>query len=261
MTIFCRRTFLVTCLGLGTMLSGSQLAAAATIKVLTAGAFKQVVMALAPGFEAAQPGAHVVVDNDTVGALVRRVDTGEAFDLLVLTPAAIDELTGKGHLVPGSRVDLARVGIGVAVKAGAPLPDIGTKAALQKTLLEAKSIAYLDPAAGGSSGVYVAEMLRRLGIADTVAKKLVLVEGGLVGQTVADGTAAIGIHQISELLPVPGIAYVGPLPSELQNYTSYAGDVAANAHDPGDAATFLHFLAGPEGVRVLRAKGMEPVTP
>ncbi|HWK45965.1 MAG TPA: substrate-binding domain-containing protein [Stellaceae bacterium] len=231
---------------------------AETVKVLTAGAFKQVVVALVPSFEAARPGDHIVVDNDTVGALVRRVDGRETFDLLVLSPAAIEELTGRGRLVPGSRIDLARVGIGVAVKAGAPVPDIGTAASFTKTLLAAPSIAYLDPAAGGSSGIYVAQMLGRLGIAEAVAPKTVLVPGGLVAQQVANGTAALGIHQISELLPVPGITYVGPLPAELQSYTAYAGAVASKAADPAAASAFLVFLAGSEGIRVMHEKGMEP---
>jgi len=250
---------LVSCIALGLTLLAARPAAAETVKVLTAGAFKQVILALVPGFEAAHRGDHITVDNDTVGALVKRVDGGEAFDLLVLTPAAIDALTGRGRLAPGSRVDLARVGIGIVVKAGAPVPDIGTTAAVTRTLLDASSIAYLDPAAGGSSGIYVAGMLQRLGIADVVARKAVLVPGGLVGQPVADGKAAIGIHQISELLPVPGLTYVGPLPPELQSYTTYAGAIAAKAADPGVATAFLRFLAGAEGVQVLKAKGMEPV--
>ena len=259
MTLTRSRILLIAWLELGSILSGVQSAAAATVKVLTAGAFKQVVLALVPAFEAAHPGEQIVVDNDTVGALVRRVDSGEAFEVLVLTPATIDELTSQKHLVAGSHIDLARVGIGVAVKAGAPRPEIGTDAAFKQALLAARSIAYLDPKAGGSSGIYVAEMLHRLGIADAVARKSVLVPGGLVGEKVADGTAAIGIQQISELLPVPGIDYVGPLPPELQNYTIYAGGIAANAADPAAAAEFLHFLAGAEGARVMRAKGMEPV--
>ncbi len=137
--------------------------AAAEIKVLTAGAFKQVVMALVPDFER-QTGNKVVVDNDTAGALTKRIEGGEAFDIAVLTPAALSGLASKGKLVPGSQVNLARVGVGVVVKEGAPKPDIGTVGAFKRALIAAKSVAYIDPAAGGSSGIYIAGLLDRLGV-------------------------------------------------------------------------------------------------
>ncbi len=130
-------------------------AAAAEIKVLTAGAFKQVLLALLPEFERTS-GHKVTVQNDTVGALSKRIEGGEVFDLAVLTPAAIDALSSKGKFVSGSRVNLARVAVGVMVKDGTPKPDIGSVAAFKQALLAAKSVAYIDPAAGGSSGIYVA---------------------------------------------------------------------------------------------------------
>ena len=129
-------------------------AAAAEIKVLTAGAFKQVLVALVPDFEK-QTGHKVIVENETVGALTKRIEGGEAFDVAVLTPGAVSDLTGKGKFVAGSRANLARVGVGVMVKAGAPAPDISTVEAFKRALLAAKSVAYIDPASGGSSGIYL----------------------------------------------------------------------------------------------------------
>src|SRR5712691_11816090 len=133
-------------------------AAAAEIKVLTAGAFKQVLLALVPDFEKAT-GHKVTVENDTVGALSKRIEGGEAFDLAVLTPAAVKDLSSKGKFVAGSAQSLARVGVGVVVREGAPKPDIGSVDAFKQALRAAKSVAYIDPAAGGSSGIYVAGLL------------------------------------------------------------------------------------------------------
>ena len=232
-------------------------AAAAEIKVLSAGAFKQVVLALVPDFERTS-GHKVTVENDTVGALTKRIEAGEAFDLAVLTPKAVDDLAKQGRLVPGSRANLARVGVGVVVKDGTPKPDIGSVAAFKQALLGAKSVAYIDPAAGGSSGIYVAGLLDKLGIAGEVKPKAKLIPGGAVAEHVAKGEAELGIHQISEILPVKGVALVGPLPAEIQNYTIYAGAIAAGVREPEPANALLAILAGPAAAGVIKAKGMEP---
>jgi len=232
-------------------------AASAEIKVLTAGAFKQVLLALLPAFEQ-QTGHKVSVDNDTVGALTKRIDGGETFDLAVLTPAAVDDLAPKGKFVAGSRKNLARVGVGVVVKEGAPKPDIGSVDAFKKALLAAKSVAYIDPAAGGSSGIYVAGLLDKLGIAGEVKPKAKLIPGGAVAQHIANGEAELGIHQISEILPVKGATLVGPLPAEIQNYTVYAAGLGANAKESAAAKMLLDALSGPAGAEVLKSKGMEP---
>ena len=232
-------------------------AARAEIKVLTAGAFKQVLLALLPAFEQ-QTGHKVSVDNDTVGALTKRIDGGETFDLAVLTPAAVDDLAPKGKFVAGSRKNLARVGVGVVVKEGAPKPDIGSVDAFKKALLAAKSVAYIDPAAGGSSGIYVAGLLDKLGIAGEVKPKAKLIPGGAVAQHIANGEAELGIHQISEILPVKGATLVGPLPAEIQNYTVYAAGLGANAKESAAAKMLLDALSGPAGAEVLKSKGMEP---
>jgi molybdate transport system substrate-binding protein len=232
-------------------------AGAAEIKVLTAGAFKQVVLALVPDFEK-QTGHKVTVENETVGALTKRIEGGEGFDLAVLTPGAVDNLAGKGKFAAGSRTNLARVGVGVVVKDGTPKPDISSVDAFKKSLLAAKSVAYIDPAAGGSSGIYVSGLLDKLGIGAEVKAKAKLIHGGAVAEHIAKGEAEIGIHQISEILPVKGIVLVGPLPAEIQNYTVYAAGLGANAKEADAAKALLKALSGPAAAEVLKAKGMEP---
>jgi molybdate transport system substrate-binding protein len=232
-------------------------AAAAEIKVLTAGAFKQVLLVLVPDFEK-QTGHKVILENDTVGALTKRIEGGEAFDLAVLTPAAVNDLSTKGKFVAGSRTNLGRVGVGVVVKEGAPKPDISSVDAFKKTLLAAKSVAYIDPAAGGSSGIYVAGLLDKLGVAADVKPKAKLIPGGAVAEHIARGEAEIGIHQISEILPVKGITLVGPLPADIQNYTVYAAGLGANGKESEAAKALLKTLSGPAAADVLKSKGMEP---
>jgi molybdate transport system substrate-binding protein len=229
---------------------------AADIKVLTAGAFKPVVSAIVADFEK-QSGHKVIVENDTAGALVKRIEGGEAFDLVVLTPAALETLAKAGKVTSGAATRLARVAIGVAVKRGASLPDISTVAAFQNTLLAARAVAYIDPAAGGSSGIYLSQLFEKMGIADRIKPKAVLVPGGLVAQRLLNDQADIAIHQISEILAVPGAQLVGPIPAEIQNYTVYAGNVGAAAKDATAARELLAALASPKSKDILREKGME----
>jgi molybdate transport system substrate-binding protein len=232
-------------------------APAAEIKILTAGAFKPIVLALAPAFER-ESGHKLTIDNDTAGGLLRRIGGGEAFDVAVLTPAAVKELTEKGKIAAGSAANLARTSVGVAVKEGAPKPDIATVAAFKATLLAAGKVAYIDPAAGGSSGIYFAKLLETMGIADQVKAKAVLVPGGLVAEKLVTGEADLAIHQISEILAVKGATFVGPLPREIQNYTVYTGGLGAATGQPEAAKALLAFLASDAAKRVLAEKGMEP---
>ncbi len=231
-------------------------AMAAELKVLTAGAFKPVVMALAPAFEQ-RTGHKLVVDNDTAGALQRRIADGEAFDVVVLTPAALEQLARAGKVAAGTSTRLARVAIGVAVKQGAVAPDIGSVPAFRQALLNARAVAYIDPAAGGSSGVYLSQLFVTMGIAPQMKAKAVLVPGGLVAQRVVDGEADIAVHQVSEILAVPGVTLVGPIPAEIQNYTVYAGALSAAAREPAAAQAFLALLGSAEARAVLEGKGME----
>jgi molybdate transport system substrate-binding protein len=241
----------------GAVLMAAAPGRAAELKVLTAGAYKEILRALVPGFESAT-GNKVVLDNATAGVLTQRIEGGEAFDVGVLGPAAIDALIAKGKMVTGSRVALARVGIGVVVKAGAPKPAIATVETFKQALLAAPSVAYIDPKAGGSSGIYIAKLLQQLGIADAVNAKAKLIQGGLVAEHIANGEAALGLHQISEILPVAGVTLVGPLPAEIQNYTVYAAGIGAAARDPAAARTLIERLHGSDAAAVLKAKGMEP---
>jgi molybdate transport system substrate-binding protein len=254
-----RRIVLAALVGAVAMLGGSAGAAAAEIKVLTAGAFKEILLATVPDFEKAT-GHKVTLDNATVGVLTKRIEGGEAFDVAVLNPAAVDALTAKGPLAGGTQKSLARVGIGVVVKAGTAKPDISTVEAFKHTLMHAASVAYIDPAAGGSSGIYIAKMLKDLGLADMVNAKAKLIQGGAVAAHIAKGEAELGLHQISEIVPVAGVTLVGPLPAELQNYTTYAAAVSIAARQPVAAQALIDYLARPEIAAVLKAKGMEPAS-
>jgi len=231
-------------------------AEAAEVKILTAGAMKAVVLELVPQFEK-ETGHKAVVDNDTAGGLAKRVEGGEAFDLAVITPGVIGDLAKKGKVAADSRANVARVGVGVVVKEGAPVPDIGSVDAFKRALLAAKSVAYIDPASGGSSGIYLSGLFDKLGIAADIKPKAKLKQGGYVAELIAKGEAELGLHQISEILPVKGVKLVGPLPAEIQNYTTYAAGVGTEAKQPEAAHAMLKLLTGAAADGVLKARGME----
>jgi molybdate transport system substrate-binding protein len=252
--------FTSTILATALTLVMSQLAEATEIKVVSGGAFRQVLTALVAQYEK-ESGNTVAVTYQTVGQHLKLIRSGEEqFDVAVLTPEAIDGLAKDGKVVAGSRADLAKVGVGVVVKAGTPLPDISSVDAFKRTLLAAKSVAYIDPKAGGSSGIYVGSLLERLGIAEAVNAKAKLIQGGAVAEHIADGEAEIGIHQISEILPVKGVVLVGPLPAEIQNYTVYAAGVGAATKDKANAEALVKFLSGSHALPIIKAKGMEPAS-
>ena len=232
---------------------------AAEVRVLTAGAFKQVVLALVPEFEAAT-GHTVKVDNDTAGGLTRRIEAGEAFDIAIITPAAIDALTGKGKVAAGSRTAVASVGVGVMVREGAPKPDVATVDAFKRALLAAKSVAYIDPASGGSSGIYIDRLLERLGIAAEIRPRAKLKKGGYVADLLVSGEAELGLHQISEIVPVKGVVLVGPLPAEIQNVTTYAAGLSATSKQQDAARQLVRLFSGPSARAILQAKGMQPAS-
>jgi len=230
---------------------------AAELKLLTAGAFKSTVMALLPDYERAS-GNKVLLENDTVGGLMKRIEAGEKFDVVVMTPETVDKLAGEGKVISGSRTNLARVGVGVMVKTGAKKPDISTVEAFKKAVLEAKSISFIDPASGGSSGIYIEKLFERLGISDQVKPKEKLKQGGYVADYVESGEAELGIHQISEILPHAGVTLVGPLPKEIQNYTVYAAGIGAGTQDSDAAKALIASLVGPSAQALFKSKGMEP---
>ncbi|SFP57749.1 substrate-binding domain-containing protein [Ralstonia sp. NFACC01] len=234
-------------------------ASAADISVLTAGAFRPVLDALAPSIERTA-GVHLIIANGTAGELTKRIQNGEAFDVAILPEPVAKALSASGNLAP-TLSSVARVGIGVAVPEGASRPDISTVEQFRQTLLAAPSVAYLDPAAGGSSGMYLSKLFETLGIAQAIAPKAVLVHGGLVGTRLVDGSAALAVHQISELLAVPRIQYVGPLPAAVQNYTVYAAGVSPHAKNRADAQALIQALHGKDAAALLERKGMEPAAP
>lgn len=254
------RTFATAVLlSAGLWLAGQAAAAAAEIKVLTGGAFKQVVLAVVPAFEQ-QTGHKVVVDNDTAGALKKRIEGGETFDVAVITPGVINDLATAGKITAGSRVNLARVGVGVMVKEGAPKPDVSTVDAFKDALLKAKTVAYIDPASGGSSGIYLDKLFERLGIAEQVRAKAKLKRGGYVADLIVSGDAELGLHQISEIVPVKSVTLVAPLPKEIQNYTTYAAGLSATSSNKDAAQALIKAFASPAAAAVLKEKGMEPAT-
>jgi molybdate transport system substrate-binding protein len=239
-------------------LGGAAPAAAAEIKVLSTVALKAALDEdLLPQL-ARSAESKVTIKYDAAAALKKAIDGGEGFDVAILVPAGIDDLIKQGKIEAASRTNLARVGVGVAVRAGAPKPDISTAEAFKKTLLSAKSIAYGDPALGGASSVYFANLLQRLGIADEMKAKTKLTPSGEGAKAVADGTAEIGVGQISEIVPVRGAELAGPFPAEYQVYTAFTAGIAANAKDVTAAKSFLKFLTTPAALQVFKARGLDP---
>jgi molybdate transport system substrate-binding protein len=245
------RTLISLCL----VVLGLAPASAADLKLLTAGAFKPVALELVPEFEK-RTGHKVTIQNDTAGGLARRIAAGEYFDVIVMPPAGMAQFLGN-KVVQSSGKPLARSGIGVAVKQGTPLPDISTVEAWKQSLLAARAVAYIDPASGGSSGIYLSRLFEKMGIADQLQPKSVLVRGGLVAEKVVNGDATIGMQQISEILVVPGAVLVGPLPLDVQHYTMYSGGIATSSREPPAAAALLRALADPGNLPILKRKGME----
>ena len=231
-------------------------AMSAELKLLVAGAYKTVAQELGAAYEK-RTGHKVILEEGTAGQLAKRVADGEAFDVMVVTPAVIKQLSDGGRIRVESAANVAKVGIGVAVKEGAPKPDLSSADAFRKALLDARRVAYIDPAAGGSSGLYLDKLFERMGVAAEVRAKAVLVPGGRVADKVASGEADLGIHQISEILPVKGATLVGPLPADVQNYTVYTAVVSPHARDLLAAAEFVATMRTPEAAAVLKAKGME----
>ncbi len=222
--------------------------AMAEVRLLSTGAFKSVATALSARFP-----TPVAIEADTVGGVLKRVKAGQPFDIVVLTPAGIDGLIADGVVAPGSRVDVAQVGVGVAVRDGAPVPDIGSTAAFRALLLAAPAVAIVDPASGGTSGIYLTALFDRLGIGEQMRPKLVRVQGGQAAARVADGSATVALQQMSEL-DLPGVHIVGPLPADIQSITVYSAGLRTGA--PEEARRLLSSFAGPEAEATIRSKGM-----
>ena len=231
-------------------------AAAAEVRVLSAGAMKTMVTELSEGFQK-ETGHTVVITADTGGGLRKRVEGGEKADVLVAPDAVMDALAKSNHVVTDSRRDLARTAVGVAVREGAPKPDVSTVDAFKRAVLEAKSIVYLDPASGATSGIHVAQVLQQLGLTDAVKDKVVLWKGGYAAEAVASGKADLCLHQISEILPVKGVTLVGPMPAEINKVTVYTSSLLTGAPTPDAGRAFLAYLARPEFRPKFAAAGLD----
>ncbi len=230
-------------------------ASAADLKLLTAGAYKSAAIEIVADFEK-KTGHKVAIDTGTAGALQKRVAGGEYFDVVVIPPIAMAPLL-RTRVDESSAKELARAGVGMAIKQGAPVPDISEVDGFKKALLAARSIAYIDPAAGGSSGIYLAQLFQQMGIADQLKPKSVLVQGGLVADRIVDGKADIALQQSSELMGVPGVQFVGPIPLMVQNYTIYSGGIALGSGNRAAAEALLLALANPENGKILKSKGLD----
>ena len=229
------------------------------VRVMTSGAFTAALLDLKTEFERTTPHKIVVVTT-TMGtgetSIENRLKRGEPADVVIVNAEALDDFIKQGTVVAGSRVDVARSAFGMAVRAGAPVPDVSTVDAFKRALLAAKSIAY----SASVSGTYLStELFQRLGIADRVLPKSRRIEGERVGAVVARGDAEVGFQQISELMPVPGITLTGPLPDGVQRVTVFSAGIAAKAPSPAAAKQLVDYLVSPAAAAFVRKSGMEPL--
>src|SRR6185369_3347148 len=231
-------------------------ARAAEIKLLCASALHPVIDALMPDFEKSS-GHKVTVAYGTAGAVADSVQKGEAADIVISSVPMIDRLQAQGKVVAGDRVIIAKVGVGVFVRKGAMKPDLSSADAFKRSMLAARSIAYPDPAGGGASGIYVASLLERLGIAAEMKPKTKLSTLGTLYASVASGEVEIGFNQVSEILAQPTIELAGPLPPEIQNYTQFLPGVVTGSSQANAARALVTFLYSPAAKTVLKTKGFE----
>jgi len=225
----------------------------AEIKVLSSIATKEAYLELVPQFESAT-GHRVATTWAGTTAIMQRMAAGERYDLIVISSTELDELIRQGKIVAGSRIDLAKSGIGIAVRARAPRPDVGSSAALKQALLAAKTVGYTS----GPSGVYMAGLIEKMGIAAEVnPKHRGVPSGGTIGTIVASGGAEIGFQQVSELVHIAGIDYIGPLPPDIQCITVFSCGLQAGASQPDAAKALMAFLTTPAAKNVMTKHGLE----
>jgi molybdate transport system substrate-binding protein len=230
------------------------------IHVVVSGGLAAAYKDVSPAFEK-RTHHHLITEwgpsmGTTPGAIPMRLDRGEPVDVVIMVREGLGPLIARGQIVSGSAVDLARSKIAMAVRNGAPTPDISTVGAFRRTLLNAKSVAYSDSA----SGVYIAgELFKRLGIEAQMAGKSRMIPATPVGEVVSSGAFELGFQQYSELLPVAGIHVVGLIPEELQKVTVYSAAIATETKAPAGARTLIEFLASPQAYRAIRISGLEPI--
>jgi molybdate transport system substrate-binding protein len=234
---------------------------AAEVRVMISGGLTAAFKALAPEFERTTGNKVLIAYGPSMGTTVNaipvRLERGEPADVLIMVGYALGDLVKQGKVIADTRVDLVKSSIGIAVKSGAPKPDISSADAVKRALLDAKSVAYSDSA----SGVYVSsEMFAKLGIAEAMKGKASMIPATPVGEIVAKGEAEIGMQQISELKPVPGIDIIGPLPDELQKVTVFSAGIAAVSKEPEAGKALIKFLASPVARAEIVKSGMDPIT-
>jgi molybdate transport system substrate-binding protein len=230
--------------------------AAADLKVLTTPALKEVWTELQPKFEATGQKLDLVYAPAAVVA--KRVAGGEAVDVAFSTVSGIESLTNDGKVIVGTGTPIASSGTGVAVLKGAPKPDISSPEKFKQALLAAKAVAYTDPAGGGASGAIIAKVLERLGIAKEVNAKAKLANGFPSASFLVKGEADLAIQQLPELMMVPGVEIVGPLPGDLQSLTHFAAGVPVGSANADAGRALIKFMQSPEAIAVIKAKGLEP---
>jgi molybdate transport system substrate-binding protein len=229
-------------------------AGAVEIKVLSTQAPEEAYRELVPQFEKASGHKVTTIFTGTLD-LQKRIAAGETYDLIIMAGPAIDDFIKAGTVVAGTRVNIARSGVGVGVRAGAPKPDISTTEAFKKALLAAKSVGYST----GPSGVYVIKLFQRLGIADEIKGKLKQTPTGVfVGTLLASGEAEIGVQQVSEMSHFPGVDYVGPLPADIQEITVFSSGIQAGAKQTEAANAWVKFLTAPAAAPAFKSRGLEP---
>ena len=233
-------------------------AGAADLKVISAGAVRGLIAQII-GDYSAKTGQKFDFTIGTTGQLRSIITSGQHADLIIVSIPLMEELEKTGKLTPGSRAELGRVGIGVAVKDGASVPDVATPEAFKKALVEAKSVAYTDPAAGGTSGIYFNGLTERLGIADAIKQKAVLTKGGREAAIeVAEGRAEMAVIFVSEAIAVKGVKVAGLLPPSLQDYSAYATAIPQSSTDPAAARAFIAALTSAAMAERWRSNGFEP---
>ena len=226
----------------------------ATIKLFVSNSMRGVMNELLPQFERAT-GNQVDVSYDPAKLMMERIQRGEPADVAIMGGSGLEDLEKSGKIAAGTRRVISSCGVGIAVRSGAPRPDIGTVDAFKKALLAAKSVAYTEH---GASGMYFAKLIEKLGIAEPIRAKAARQPGGLVAEIVVAGKAELAVQQVPELLVVKGVDVVGPLPKEIQQTTVSSGAVFAASKVAKDARALLDFLVTPDAKRVLKAKGHEP---
>jgi molybdate transport system substrate-binding protein len=235
-------------------ITGAGLVQAEELKLIAANAVKGSILPVIEAFQKTS-GHKVLAEWSGTEGVAKRINDGEIFDVVIIAAPNIDKLARDGKLVPGARTDFARSGVGVAVRNGVTKPDVSSSEAIKRAVLEAKSIAYST----GPSGAYIVELFQKMGISEQIKDRVKQPPSGVqVGEMVARGEADLGFQQISELISVKGIDYLGPLPAETQQITVYSAGLHAAAPAPEAAKAFMKALTGPEAATAIKKSGMDP---